>query len=91
MTVARQASGIYPQAGGTRPPVQVDHLTITLETIELSGTTASYHDVAQLKEALEASPHFPTVKIGHPKTGPDNKTIVFTLTITMAHTREAAS
>jgi len=72
-------------------PVQVDHLTITPETIELSGTTSSYHDVAQLKEALEASPHFPTVKIGHPKTGPDNKTIVFTLTITMAHTREAAS
>ena len=72
-------------------PVQVDHLTITPETIELSGTTASYHDVAQLKEALEASPHFPTVKIGHPKIGPDNKTIVFTLTITMAHTREAAS
>src|SRR5262249_20928766 len=72
-------------------PVQVDHLTITPETIELSGTTTSYHDVAQLKEALEASPRFPTVKIGHPKTGPDNNTIVFSLTITMAHTREAAS
>jgi Tfp pilus assembly protein PilN len=72
-------------------PVQVDHLTITPETIELSGTTASYHDVAQLKEALETSPLFPTVKIVHPKTGPDNKTIVFTLTITTAHTREAAS
>jgi Fimbrial assembly protein (PilN) len=72
-------------------PVQVDHLTITPETIELSGTTASYHDVAQLKEALAASPLFPTVKIGHPKIGPDNNTIVFTLTITTAHTREATS
>ncbi len=71
--------------------VQVDHLTITPGTIELSGTTTSYHSVAQLKEALEASPLFPTVKIVHPKTGPDNTTIVFTLTITMAHTREAAS
>jgi Tfp pilus assembly protein PilN len=72
-------------------PVQVDHLAISPETIELSGTTASYHDVAQLKEALEASPLFPTVKIGHPKAGPDNTTIVFTLTITMARTREGAS
>ena len=61
------------------------------QAIELSGTTASYHDVAQLKEALEASPLFPTVKIVHPKTGPDNNTIVFTLTITTAHTREATS
>jgi Tfp pilus assembly protein PilN len=72
-------------------PVQVDHLTITPETIELSGTTASYHDVAQLKEALETSPLFPTVKIVHPKAGPDTTTIVFTLTIMTAHTREAAS
>jgi type IV pilus assembly PilN-like protein len=72
-------------------PVQVDHLTIKPETIELSGTTASYHDVAQLKAALEVSPLFPTVKIVHPKTGLDTTTIVFTLTITMAHAREAAS
>jgi hypothetical protein len=71
-------------------PVQKDPLTITPETIELSATTAYYYDVAQLKEALEASPLFPTVKIVHPKTGPDNTTIVFTLTITMAHAREAA-
>ena len=35
-------------------PVQVDHLTITPETIELSGTTASYHDVAQLKEGTRS-------------------------------------
>jgi Tfp pilus assembly protein PilN len=72
-------------------PLQVDNLMIKPETIELSGTTASYHDVAQLKAALEASPLFPTVKIVHPKTGPDNTTIVFTLTVTMAHAREAAS
>jgi hypothetical protein len=72
-------------------PVQADHLTITPETIELSGTTTSYDHVAKLKEAFEASPLFLTVKIVHPKTGSDNTTIVFTLTITTAHTREVAS
>jgi hypothetical protein len=30
-------------------PVQVDHLTITPETSELSGTTTFYHRVATLK------------------------------------------
>jgi Tfp pilus assembly PilM family ATPase/Tfp pilus assembly protein PilN len=70
--------------------VNVDNLTITIDSIELSGTTSSYDDVVKLKEALEASPMFPSVKINTTKSGTDNK-IDFKLTLTTAKTREATS
>jgi type IV pilus assembly protein PilM len=61
--------------------VNVDNLTITMDTTDLSGTTTSYDDVVKLKDALEASPYFTTVKINNTKADVDNK-IAFKLTIT---------
>jgi Tfp pilus assembly PilM family ATPase/Tfp pilus assembly protein PilN len=70
--------------------VNVDNLTITTDTIDLSGTTASYDDVVKLKDALEASTVFPAVKINNTKSGTEGK-IDFKLTITTAKTREPTS
>jgi Tfp pilus assembly protein PilN len=70
--------------------VNVDNLTITTDTIDLSGTTTSYDDVVKLKEALEASGVFPSVKINNTRAGTDNK-IDFKLTITTAKTRDTTS
>jgi Tfp pilus assembly PilM family ATPase/Tfp pilus assembly protein PilN len=70
--------------------VNVDNLTITTDTIDLSGTTTSYDDVVKLKEALEASALFPSVKINNTKAGADNK-IDFKLTLTTAKTRDTTS
>lgn len=61
--------------------VNIDTLTITTNTTDLSGTTTSYPDVDRLKEALEASPFFSTVKITNTKTDVANK-IAFKLAIT---------
>jgi general secretion pathway protein L len=70
--------------------VNVDNLTITTETTDLSGTTTSYDDVVKLKDALEASPYFTTVKISNTKADVDNK-IAFKLTITTAKGMETSS
>lgn len=70
--------------------VNIDNLTIATDIIDLSGTTTSYDDVVKLKEALEASAVFPSVKINNTKSDTDNK-IAFKLTITTAKTRETTS
>jgi type IV pilus assembly protein PilM len=67
--------------------VNVDTLTITTDTTNLSGTTASYDNVVKLKEALEDSPFFTTVKITNTKADVENK-IAFKLTITTAKTSD---
>lgn len=65
--------------------VNVDNLTITTDTTDLSGTTASYDNIVKLKDALEASPYFTAVKITNTKTDVENK-VVFKFTITTAKT-----
>ncbi|MCZ6875372.1 MAG: pilus assembly protein PilM [bacterium] len=65
--------------------VNVDNLTITTNTTDLSGTTASYDNIVKLKDALEASPYFTTVKITNTKTDVENK-VAFKFTITSART-----
>jgi Tfp pilus assembly PilM family ATPase/Tfp pilus assembly protein PilN len=70
--------------------VNVDNLTITTDTIDLSGTTTSYDDVVKLKTALEASSVFPRVQINNTKADADSK-IAFKLTITTAKQQEATS
>jgi Tfp pilus assembly PilM family ATPase/Tfp pilus assembly protein PilN len=70
--------------------VNVDTLTITKDTTELSGTTTSYDDVVKLKDALEASPYFTMVKINNTKADVDNK-IAFKLTITTVKGLETSS
>jgi general secretion pathway protein L len=67
--------------------VDVDTLTITTDTTDLNGTTDSYDNVVKLKDALEASPFFTTVKITNTKTDVKNK-VAFKLTITTARTPE---
>jgi Tfp pilus assembly protein PilN len=61
--------------------VDIDALTTTTDTTELSGITTSYDDVVKLKETLEASPFFPSVKINTTKSEVDNK-VSFKLTLT---------
>jgi Tfp pilus assembly PilM family ATPase/Tfp pilus assembly protein PilN len=70
--------------------VDVNTFTTTTDTTELDGTTSSYDDVVKLKEALEASPFFPTVKITNTKTGTGNK-VDFKLTITTVKTLDTTS
>lgn len=65
--------------------LDVDAVTITTASTDLSGTTASYDNVVQLKNALEASPFFTTVKITNTKTDVENK-ISFKLTINTVKT-----
>jgi Tfp pilus assembly PilM family ATPase/Tfp pilus assembly protein PilN len=70
--------------------VNVDNLTITMDTTELSGTTTSYDEVVKLKDALEASPYFAAVKINNTKADVDNK-IAFKLTITTVKSLDTSS
>jgi Tfp pilus assembly PilM family ATPase/Tfp pilus assembly protein PilN len=70
--------------------VNVDSLLITTDATDLSGTTTSYDDVVKLKEALEGSSFFTSVKIGDMKADADNK-IRFKLTITTTKMRETTS
>jgi hypothetical protein len=70
--------------------VNVDNLTIATDTTDLSGTTTSYDDVVKLKDALEASPYFTTVKISNPRADADNK-IAFKLTITTVKSLDTSS
>jgi Tfp pilus assembly PilM family ATPase/Tfp pilus assembly protein PilN len=65
--------------------VDIDTLTTTTETSELSGITTSYDDVVKLKATLEASPFFPSVKINNTKSEVDNK-VSFKLTLTTVKT-----
>lgn len=80
-----QLSGlqILHEISARTPPsimLNVDTLAITTGTTDLGGTTESYDDVVKLKNALEASPFFPTVKINNTKADVGNK-IAFKLTI----------
>ena len=70
--------------------VNVDNLTIATDITDLSGTTTSYDDVQKLKDALEASPYFTTVKINNTKADVDNK-IAFKLTINTVKNLETSS
>lgn len=70
--------------------LNVDTLTITTGTVNMSGTTESYGDVEKLKEALEASPAIAVVKINTTKADAANK-VAFKLTITAEKNRENAS
>ncbi|GIX49506.1 MAG: hypothetical protein KatS3mg131_3717 [Candidatus Tectimicrobiota bacterium] len=84
---------ILREISARTPPtitVNVDNLTITDETIDLSGTTNAYDDVVKLKEALEASPYFAAVKITSTKTDVSSK-VAFKLTIQTVKTLENLS
>jgi Tfp pilus assembly protein PilN len=70
--------------------VNVDNLTIATDTTDFSGTTTSYDDVVKLKDALEASPYFTTVKISNTKADADNK-VAFKLTITTVKSLDTSS
>jgi general secretion pathway protein L len=78
LQILREISARAPQA----ITLEVDALTITTATTDLSGTTSSYDHVVKLKEALEASPFFPTVKITNTRTKDDK--VAFKLTIITA-------
>ena len=85
-----QLSGlqILHEISARTPPsitLNVDNLAITTGTTDLGGTTESYDDVVKLKNALEASPFFPIVKITNTKTDVGNK-ISFKLTINTSKT-----
>lgn len=75
LQILREISARAPKA----ITLEVDTLTITTATTDLSGTTSSYDNVVKLKEALEASPFFPTVKITNTRTKDDK--VAFKLTI----------
>jgi Tfp pilus assembly PilM family ATPase len=79
---------ILHEISARTPPsitLNVDNLAITTGPTDLIGTTESYDDVVKLKNALEASPFFPTVQIMNTKTDVSNK-ISFTLTINTSKT-----
>jgi len=79
---------ILHEISARTPPsitLNVDNLAITTGPTDLIGTTESYDDVVKLKNALEASPFFPTVQIMNTKTDVSNK-IFFTLTINTSKT-----
>jgi Tfp pilus assembly PilM family ATPase len=85
-----QLSGlqILHEISARTPPsitLNVDNLAITTGTTDLSGSTESYDDVVKLKNALEASPFFPVVKITNTKTDVGNK-VSFKLTVNTSKT-----
>lgn len=65
--------------------LNIDTIAITTGVTDLGGTTDSYDDVVKLKNALEASPFFPSVKITNTKTDVGDK-ISFKLTINTSKT-----
>ena len=84
-----QLSGlqILHEISARTPPsitLNVDNLAITTGTTDLGGSTESYDDVVKLKNALEASPFFPIVKITNTKT--DGNKISFKLTVNTSKT-----
>ncbi len=85
-----QLSGlqILHEISARTPPsitLNVENLAITTGTTDLGGSTESYDDVVKLKNALEASPFFPSVKITNTKTDVGNK-VSFKLTINTSKT-----
>jgi general secretion pathway protein L len=85
-----QLSGlqILHEISARTPPsitLNVDNLSITTGATDLGGSTESYDDVVKLKNALEASPFFPIVKITNTKTDVGNK-ISFKLAINTSKT-----
>jgi Tfp pilus assembly protein PilN len=86
LQILREVSARIP----TSVTVNVDTLTITTDTIDLSGTTTSYEDVDKLKAALEASSVFPRVQINNTKADAENK-VGFKLTITTAKQQDTPS
>ncbi|MGQ4807988.1 hypothetical protein NKDENANG_01354 [Candidatus Entotheonellaceae bacterium PAL068K] len=86
LQILREISAQIPQS----LTVEVDTLTITSSTTDLSGTTASYDDVVKLKEALEASSFFASVKITNTKTDVQDM-VAFKLTITTVKSLDSAS
>jgi Tfp pilus assembly PilM family ATPase/Tfp pilus assembly protein PilN len=85
-----QLSGlqILHEISARTPPsltLNVDTVSITTGTTDLGGTTDSYDDVVKLKNALEASPFFPTVKITNTKTDVGDK-ISFKMTVNTSKT-----
>lgn len=66
--------------------LNVDSLTITANTVDLSGVTGSYEDVQKLRDALEASPSIQEVKIIRAKD--ESNKVAFKLTITIAKSQD---
>ena len=84
-----QLSGlqILHEISARTPPsitLNVDNLAITTGATDLGGSTESYDDVVKFKNALEASPFFPIVKITNTKT--EGNKISFKLTINTSKT-----
>jgi Tfp pilus assembly PilM family ATPase len=69
--------------------LNVDSLTITSTTVDLSGVTGSYDDVVKLQGALEASPAFTQVKIISAKD--ESNKVAFQLSITIAQSLDNVS
>ncbi len=94
MTGAQLSSlQILHEISARTPPsiiLNVDSLAITTGVTDLGGATESYEDVDKLKNALEASPFFPSVKITNTKTDVGNK-ISFKLTINTSKTPGGSS
>jgi type IV pilus assembly protein PilM len=86
LQILREISARIP----TSIVVNVDNLTVATDITDLSGTTTSYDDVQKLKDALEASPYFTTVKINNTKADVDNK-IAFKLTINTVKNLDTSS
>jgi len=71
--------------------LELDALTISTDTVDLSGKTGSYDDVVKLKDALEASPAIASAKINNTKTADEANQVVFKLTLSIAKTLENIS
>ncbi len=70
--------------------LNVDTLTMTPATVDMSGTTTSYDDVVKLKDALESAPAIAAVKINTTKATTTNQ-VTFQLTISAAQQQGAVS
>ncbi len=90
-----QLSGlqILHEISARTPPtltLNVDTIAITTGATDFGGSTDSYDDVVKLKNALEASPFFPVVKITNTKTDVGDK-ISFKMTINTSKTPGGSS
>ncbi len=66
--------------------LNVDSLTVTANTVDISGATKSIEDVVKLRDALEASPAIDEAKIIRNKKEPDK--VSFKLTLTIAKSQD---
>jgi Tfp pilus assembly PilM family ATPase/Tfp pilus assembly protein PilN len=87
LQILREISARIP----TAITLEVDALTISADTVDLSGKTGSYDDVVKLKDALEASPAIASAKINNTKTADEANQVVFKLTLSIAKTLENIS